>query len=131
MSKAVTAISDTFTSRSSEKPSIYDDNDSLKSPALPVLALCSPDINSLVAVDAAIRHIAHCLAADVVILDPTDLAAGKQGVFGEGRLCVTFSTRCTEFNIFRSHPGLLGVVPLSSEQTRALADTPFCDAPSS
>ncbi|KAF7357333.1 AAA-domain-containing protein [Mycena sanguinolenta] len=83
MSKAVTAISAAFTSRSSEKPSISDDNGSLKSPVLPVLALCSPDINSLVAVDAAIRHIAHCLEANVVILDPSDLAADLTQAFWE------------------------------------------------
>jgi hypothetical protein len=52
--------------------------------AIPVTAICSPHLNSLVAVDAAVRHIAHHIKADVVILDPADLAAGRQGVFGAG-----------------------------------------------
>jgi hypothetical protein len=62
---------------------LIDSNEFNKN-AIPVTAICSPHLNSLVAVDAAVRHIAHHIKADVVILDPADLATGQQGVFGAG-----------------------------------------------
>ncbi|KAF7311400.1 AAA-domain-containing protein [Mycena kentingensis (nom. inval.)] len=49
---------------------------------LPITALCSPHRNSLAVLDAAVRHVAHRSGADVLVLDPEDLAAGRHGVYG-------------------------------------------------
>ena len=51
---------------------------------LPATVFRSCDPNSHVAVDAAVRHLAHQFKANVIILDPEDLAAGRKGVLGAG-----------------------------------------------
>ncbi|KAF8144116.1 hypothetical protein K438DRAFT_1993195 [Mycena galopus ATCC 62051] len=78
LATAVATISAAFLRSSSP---LIDSNDFNKD-ALPVTVICSPHLNSPVAVDAAVRHIAHHIKADVVILDPADLAAGCRGLFG-------------------------------------------------
>lgn len=56
-----------------------DDADDLR-----VFALCAPHLDCPVAVDAAVRYLAHGARADVVVLDAEDLANGADGVLGDG-----------------------------------------------
>ncbi|KAJ7017627.1 hypothetical protein C8F04DRAFT_1279061 [Mycena alexandri] len=79
LTTAVGTVSAAFRVASSP---LADRVDSAKD-TLPVTVICSPDLNSLVAVDATVRYIAHSVEADLVILDPADLADGRRGVFGE------------------------------------------------
>ena len=52
---------------------------------LPITVLYSAHLNCHIATDASLRYIANYLEADVVIIDPADFAAGRRGVFGEGK----------------------------------------------
>ena len=56
----------------------------LEEAKLRVTALCTPQLDSPLAVDATIRYIAHQLKADIVVLDAEDLAEGGGGVLGSG-----------------------------------------------
>ncbi|KZV99521.1 hypothetical protein EXIGLDRAFT_831461 [Exidia glandulosa HHB12029] len=52
------------------------------STTLRATVLCTPVLDSPLAVDAAVRYIAHDLKADILILDVEDLAAGERGSLG-------------------------------------------------
>jgi hypothetical protein len=65
-----------------------------------------------VAVDAAVRYIAHRVKADMVILDPADLAAGRQGVFGDGSSLELLLSAFVLKNNFRLDRCFLGIIQL-------------------
>lgn len=54
------------------------------STTLRATVLCTPVLDSPLAVDAAVRYIAHDLKADILVLDVEDLAAGERESLGAG-----------------------------------------------